>query len=442
MAARDAVGRKNSYGAGLQTRPYRMITEHEQGIQRYAPTIQKTVLENKTILARRLIVTGFCLFLLLPTVVTAQPDYNAWTVVALNMRSGPGQTYSLITQLPANTGLVLETRSADATWLLGHTPDGRFRGWVASAYVAYHDGFDPVDLPVDESILVGSPGGTSPDGESLNREVAYEAVDMANGEDLMLARAALIDLDAYPVIPETAAQMRPVFERGQKMGRDPAMIAKVGDCNSAGWVFLWPFGEGRYDLGEYTDLQPVIDQFEVALATRTYASHNGLNANAVLDPMWADPYACEPGESSLACEYRLHNPGVAVIMFGTNDLLSLTAPQFDQSLRRVVIETQQAGIIPLLSTFPLHLSLPDRAKEFNQIVVRIALDYNLPLINLWRALEPLPNHGIAPDGFHLSGPLTEAGDLHTAANLDSGFPRRNLVTLQALDVVWRTAMQP
>jgi hypothetical protein len=129
-------------------------------------------------------------------------------------------------------------------------------------------------------------------------------------------------------------------------------------------------------------------------------------------------------------------------MFGTNDLLVLTPSQFDHSLRRVVYETMQAGVIPLLSTFPRYLPFAEYSMLYNQIVVRIALDFNIPLVNLWLALDPLPDHGIDDDGIHLNGPLTSAGDFVSSENLQTGFPLRNLVTLQALDAVWRAVMLP
>ncbi|NLX09267.1 MAG: hypothetical protein GXY36_06390 [Chloroflexi bacterium] len=353
----------------------------------------------------------------------AQTPPDARTVGQLNLRSGPGQTYTVITRLAPDTGLLLEARSEDAAWLLGHTPGGQFRGWIARQFVTLRQGFDAAALPLSSEIVRG---------------VAYEAVDLADGADLIHARAAAIDPHAYPVIPAHMGRAPQLYRRALAAGRDPGVISKVGDCNTAGWVFLFPFGEGRYTLGDYGDLQGVIDHFAESLAWRTFAAHNGLNASAVLDPLWADPAHCQPGESSLACEYRLHNPAFAIIMFGTNDLLSLNSDQFDHALRRVISATIEADIVPILSTFPLHLALPERAITFNQIVIRAALDYNIPLINLWRALEPLPNFGIAPDGFHLSGPQTFAGDL-TDPNLQTGFPRRNLVTLQGLDAVWRAA---
>jgi hypothetical protein len=268
-------------------------------------------------------------------------------------------------------------------------------------------------------------------------ELVYEAVDMADGADLIYARASAINLTDYPVIPTSIGRADTIFQHGQSLGRNPRVISRVGDCNSVEWLFLQPFGHDQYDLGRYAYLQDVVDHFSDSFASKTYAAHNGLNARAVLDPLWSNPAVCLEGESPLQCEYRLHNPSVAVIMFGSNDMLVLTPAQFDQGLRRVVYETMQAGIIPVLSTFPRYIALPDRSILFNQIVVRVALDFNIPLTNLWLALEPLPDHGIDDDGYHLNGPLTRAADFSSEPNLQTGYPVRNLITLQTLDVIWR-----
>ena len=69
-------------------------------------------------------------------------------------------------------------------------------------------------------------------------------------------------------------------------------------------------------------------------------------------------------------------------------------------------------------------------------MVRAALDYDLPLINLNRALEPLPDHGVNPaDMIHLSVPPDGRVDLFTTEDLQYGFTVRNLVTLQTLQAL-------
>ncbi len=249
-----------------------------------------------------------------------------------------------------------------------------------------------------------------------------------------------IDLYAYPVLPANLGIARDVFARGQRLGRDPGAFSKVGDCNSADWLFLHPFGVGRYNLGDYADLQAVIDVYEASFDVRSQAAHNGLTVSAAHDPIWANPAECNAGESPLDCEYRLRNPAISLIMFGSNDIFALTPEQFDADLRLTLDETLRLGIVPVLSTFPRNLDFPDRSLLFNQFVVQAALDYQVPLVNLWLALEPLPHHGIDEDGFHLNGPVTRAGDFASPHNLQTGYPARNLVTLQALDIMWRGVM--
>ena len=273
------------------------------------------------------------------------------------------------------------------------------------------------------------------------RTFTYEAVDLAGGADLVLARARAIHLDAYPVIPAPAGASA-IFRRGQILGRDAHALSKVGDCNSVDWFFLQPFGQDQYALGDYADLQATVDAFSVSFTDRSYAAYNGLNARAALDPTWANLTVCRAAELPLLCEYRVHNPGVAIIMFGSNDVLALTPVQFDHALRRVVYETIQAGIIPVMSTFPRYIPLPERTILFNQIVIRVALDFNVPVMNLWLALEPLPGHGIDDDGYHLNGPITGAGDFASARNLLTGYPMRNLVTLQTLSMLRRDVLSP
>ncbi|MCZ7539605.1 MAG: SGNH/GDSL hydrolase family protein [Anaerolineae bacterium] len=185
----------------------------------------------------------------------------------------------------------------------------------------------------------------------------------------------------------------------------------------------------------------MINHFGESLAYDGEATHNGFNANAVLMSMWANPAACQEGESPLECEFRLHRPSVAIIMFGTSDLLVMSPAQFNTFMRQIVDDSIEAGVIPILSTFPGNLGFWKETILYNQIVVRIALDYDIPLINLWLALESLPNHGLEPDGFHLGEPPYGASCTLTDPYLSTGYTTRNLVTMQTLDAVWRGAMQ-
>lgn len=359
----------------------------------------------------------------------------------MNVRSGPGTTYQPVGLIDAGVNLVLEARNFDSTWVLGRTDDSTVRGWVYGLYLAYLSG-SVSSLPVSDEHIAGS----APEGGSSENPAAPTITGtnpVYQGEIMGPLDPAVIegiDLTAYPVVGRATGRAREIFLQGRAMGNNPNVIAKVGDCSTEHWFFLNVFNWGQYNLGAYQDLQGVIDHFGESLAYGGEASSNGYNANVVGGPEWSNPAACEKGESPLLCEYRLHKPSVSIIMFGTSDLLVMTPYEFDFYMRSIVDQTIELGIIPILSTFPSNLNFWNRTLIFNQIVVRIALDYDLPLINLWLALESLPNHGVESDGFHLGVPLTSAGDL-TEPNLQTGYPTRNLVTLQTLDNVWRGAMQ-
>ena len=210
----------------------------------------------------------------------------------------------------------------------------------------------------------------------------------------------------------------------------------MGDCLTESPHFLSPFAGEAINLGGNTSLGEVVAQFRASFGATSLAAYDGLLTTAVLDPAFANPGACQPGETPLRCEYRVRKPTIAVIMFGAQDLLFTPPHEFNRNLRQIVHETMAAGVVPLLSTFPGHAGQWERAIQYNQIVVQVALDYDVPLLNLFRALEPLPNHGLTSDGRHLTPPITHPADL-SAANLRQGYPLRNLLTLQALDAVWR-----
>ena len=70
----------------------------------------------------------------------------------------------------------------------------------------------------------------------------------------------------------------------------------------------------------------------------------------------------------------------------------------------------------------------------NATIARLAYEYDIPLWNFWLAVQPLPDHGLQPDGSHLTwaGPYFD-----DPIRMQAAWPWRNLTALQVLDVVWR-----
>lgn len=264
------------------------------------------------------------------------------------------------------------------------------------------------------------------------------------------AEVAGIRLLDTPVVPVVSASARMIYQAGLARGNNPRVFSKLGDCMTETSYFLTPFSLGAYELGEYQHLRGVIEHFartparsassdgweQDSFATPSLAAASGFNVAGPLDPTWANPEWCQAGESPLACEYRVARPSIALIMFGTNDTTYTEPAAYDYYLRTIVLQTLERDILPVLSTFPTRPENPDKSLLLNQIVIRVASDYDIPLLNLNRALEPLPHHGVNPDDtLRLLAPPDERVDIFDEAHLQAGFTVRNLVTLQALAAV-------
>lgn len=263
------------------------------------------------------------------------------------------------------------------------------------------------------------------------------------------ANVADIEINNYAIIPDLTDHARVIYERGQEAGRNAQVFSKVGDCMTASEEFLTPFGGDSYDLGDYSDLQEVVDHFsEVPARPEGFeqnsfdnpglATESGYNTASALDSIWSDPNWCSPEESPLACEYRVSNSAFALIMFGTNDVFFIDEVSFDFYLRQIVLETINSDIVPVLYTFPTRPEFPEKSILYNQIIISIADDYDVPLVNFWLSIQDLPNAGVDEvETIHLTVPADGNTGIFDEAHLEAGYTYRNLVTIQTLDALWR-----
>ncbi|MDX1995249.1 MAG: SGNH/GDSL hydrolase family protein [bacterium] len=272
-------------------------------------------------------------------------------------------------------------------------------------------------------------------------------------EEAAEAAAIIERLNATPIFHNFESPLiAEVFAHGQAVGNRANVFTKVGDSNTTSGDFLRPIGlrGGRFcRLGEYTDLQTTIDYFSVppregyrnSFDSISQAAINGLTSAAALDPFWAEQPPCESGENPLACEYRISRPGVAVIMLGLMDFEVMDADFYRDNMARVIETTLDAGVIPVLTN---NVAMPEvetylNSLRFNAVLLDLADDYQVPLLNLWAAVQPLPNVGIGPDRTHLSHAVGEFCAFDGAQTRYGG-TLRNLLTLQALDTLRRTVL--
>lgn len=352
------------------------------------------------------------LLIISPTLAQPAPGGSVVTDLdqPLRLRQYPNTISQVLDLIPPGSPLILLGRSADNLWLNVQTPTNTV-GWVFAEHVVLN-----VDIYALEVL-------------ALAPRIAYDEV-------------------VRNVTPHT----REIFARGQERGNHANIFAKVGDSITANPFVFAPIGWNDYDLGEFDHLQPVIDQFNEAylpdgsnaFSRESRAALSGWTAATVLDIDHADPAACSPGETPLDCEYRITRPSIALIMLGTNDAGYIPAVNYESNMRRIIERSLELSIIPVISTIPDRGDVEARVNEFNGILERLTVAYDIPLWDYNRAMRALPNRGLSADNVHPSLPPTgyEGVAAFYPENLNYGYVIRNLTALHVLDRVWREAILP
>ena len=285
---------------------------------------------------------------------------------------------------------------------------------------------------------------------STTASPVLESVNDTNGADaptqVNAAVAATLAPDFWkdlPIIPTGISdRVREIYQRGLEMGNDPNAFSKVGDCHSVNPYFLTDFDLGKdvYDLGEYAYLQPTIDYFHGSFSRPSMAAKKGLSTAGVLASLWSDWKYCSSNETPLDCEFRLHRPSFAIISLGTNEAFDVKKDPstFEGRLRRVIEHSIDQGVVPILST------KADNAEGnhyINYVTAKLAMEYQLPLWNFWRAVQPLPEQGLRNPEHLTFAPTKSYTDFSKPEYLNYGMQMRNLTALQILDLMRREITQ-
>jgi hypothetical protein len=246
-----------------------------------------------------------------------------------------------------------------------------------------------------------------------------------------LEEGAWMDL---PIIPEISVRALEIYAEGIKMGNDPNSFSKVGDCQNVPSMFVSIFDHaGFYTLGEENAyLAETIEWYQGSFKHESEAVRRGFNAASVVSPVWADPEVCEIGEDPLGCELRIHNPSVAIVSLET--WWAGNPDNYEKYVRQILETLIDNGVLPILATKADNL---EGDHHINTILAGLANEYQIPLWNFWLAVQPLPNHGLMEDEFHLTFAPNEFND---PLMMESAWPWRNLTALQMLHAV-RTAVK-
>ena len=376
--------------------------------------------------------------LMIVGLVSAQTSFPGETNAIVNMRSGAGTGFDVVRTLEARTPLTLIGRTDDRNWLLAAVEDGT-QGWIFYVYV---DAFGAVrELPVTDAAGTVVPQPAAPE-ETGSEEEPVETTVVQPTTASVAAPANLIS--------RVTATSQRIFRNGQTMGNRADVFSKVGDSITASDLFLNPIGHGAYNLADYGYLQSVIDYFSqtgardhFSFANSSLAARGGFTTSLVLNPEFAVPGVCQPGETPLVCEYRVVHPSVALIMLGTNDVAYVDIGTFSANLRTIVQTSIDMGVIPVLSTIPDQPNLPTAAlvPAYNRVINSISAAYDVPLWDLNGALNGLHNQGLSEDNVHPSyNPTLGTTAVFTPEALQYGYNVRNLTALQVLDVLWRRVL--
>ncbi|MBA3875306.1 MAG: hypothetical protein H0X30_39790, partial [Anaerolineae bacterium] len=329
----------------------------------------------------------FCSVAIIIAVVVLRPQQEPFPLVPVQVfpqttayeaavvYAGPSDTYKQLSKLNPGLPITITERNHTGMWvhIARKIEDGSVvqDGWVLSAFLNRDASLHFGDLPINTFL--------------------------ADADPTTVNSKSLASLYAVPIIPAISDTMVKVFQQGQQLGNFNNVITKVGDSLVADVQYLTPMSNSRRELGPYDYLTDTVKYYgaSMSMATDSVAARLGMSTYGIFDPFWADKTKCKPAEVPLDCEYRIKKPSIAFIMFGPNDVRSMTEDKYAGQMRQIIEDSLKQGVIPVISTFSAH---PDeeyfwQSINFNLQLVSLAQEYQIPLINLWSAARVLPEYG-------------------------------------------------
>jgi hypothetical protein len=222
-----------------------------------------------------------------------------------------------------------------------------------------------------------------------------------------------------PVLPGGVSDaVRAVYLQGLAQGNHADAFSVFGDCQSLPEVFMGPY---ETDPALVKALPPplreTVAHFHGSFNRYSPTVKDGTTEGALLWGAWNDnkDKKCQPGETPVDCELRVHRPSIVLIHVGTH-----WEARNRRYLTLVIEKVLAHGAVPVMVTKADNRELDERV---NSTIVALADEYNLPLWNFWAAAQPLPNAGMEENSDMY---LNEAGVL---VHRETG--------LTTLDILWR-----
>jgi len=296
-----------------------------------------------------------------------------------SLYGGPGHTYPRVGLLRQGEALSLIGRNRVGHWLQVQAQDQE--GWLPIGALQLPPTLRLSSLPL---------------------------VDIADADPQQVEDSLEAELYAIPLLPTISDKMCNHYGAGTLWGgREAARVTKIGDSNSVSMAYLTPIAQEAYDLGPYDMLRDAVSFFGPSLGEASVAAQVGFNSASAFDPFWVNSRACQANETPLACELRLSQASIALVMFGINDTQVLNRTDYEKQMRAVIETILQARALPIIIAFssPTNFNKRNQVIHFNLINARLAQEYDVPFINFWAAAQALANGGVSSDGIHLTSNL-------------------------------------
>ena len=215
------------------------------------------------------------------------------------------------------------------------------------------------------------------------------------------------------------------------------VFMKVGASGTVYVSFLKCFAGDNVDLDGRDALEPALDYFLAGDADGTDPfSRSTLAASIGKSAGWAitgDPSPLEQEMAALQPRFAFTNYGANDMQLGTTHESALWGS--GDKYWRLIDQLIASGVVPIVTLMLPRTDLdtaPYWVPTYNMVSRGIAQARQVPLLDLWLAVQDLDGYGLSGDGLH-ANTSPNGACVFTPAGLAYGYNVRNLISLEALE---------
>jgi lysophospholipase L1-like esterase len=189
----------------------------------------------------------------------------------------------------------------------------------------------------------------------------------------LLAAAASVSMPAAAAAEDAAPWAAPMKKVRDRFTGKPGTLAQFGDSITVSMAFWAPLrGEPKGMPDDMAAAHALVKEYmKPECWDKWRGAKYGNEGSTTI--RWA--------HDNVEKWLKDHNPEVAVIMFGTNDLGALEEKEYEEKTAEVVERCLKNGTIVILTTPPPRSGMLEKSKQFAEVVRRVAKDKKVPLID-------------------------------------------------------------